>query len=88
MAKISAHGAHDVARARIRLTLDDGHTIDRVLVLTSDGRLLGRDASAGTYNVVGRLKADRTPDEAILRRVIERRFPSYELVELTGGRSR
>jgi hypothetical protein len=41
MAKISAHGAHEVARIQVRHMADETNT-RYVWVLTSDGRILSR----------------------------------------------
>lgn len=65
MAKISAHGAHKVAEAR-RRDVDGDDTWEMVLVLCSDGRILGRTRlvghhNGGSYSVRGKVPPGRAP---------------------------
>ena len=71
MAKISAHGAHEVAR--IKATIPGNH-YSQLFVIASDGRVLSRytDISSG-YRIYGRIKDPSKRTAEFLRVLLEKR---------------
>jgi len=70
MAKISAYGATEVARIRVRTTADR----EKIYVMTSDGRVLTRYAgeTGSTYTLRGRTKKPESINREFLSQVAER----------------
>lgn len=74
MAKITARGAHEVARVNVTLTTNDEDLgdIKGIFVLRSDRKLLRRNCGeyGGSYSIVGTLKAESMADPlGALRRI-------------------
>ena len=79
MAKISAYGAHEVARIRVTTP---GNNYGQLFVIASDGRVLTRftDGISNGYRVYGRIKDPSKRTGEFLTGLLEKR--GYQIVEV------
>jgi len=78
MAKISANGAHEVARIKVTTP---GNNYGQLFVVASDGRVLTRytDGISSGYRIYGRIKDPSKRTGEFLRVLLEKR--GYHIVE-------
>lgn len=78
MAKITAHGAREVARIKVTTP---GNNYKQLFVIASDGRVLTRytDGISNGYRIYGRIKDERKRNSAFLRDLLIRR--GFTIVE-------